>query len=122
MYALHTSPLSFLHISGAVDLGFSGRGGRQASWGVPGFCEEGLVNQAFDYSSFLKDIGSFITYTRHIIKDTKDTSQVYYVNIEIMTRNLHIVLWLKGGGDLGPLNPSLGSATAYTWIKIFIEI
>ena len=39
--------------------------------GVPGFWEEGLVNQAFGYSSFLKGSGSFITHKRRTIKEKK---------------------------------------------------
>ena len=71
--------------------------------GVPGLWEDGLVNQAFGYSSFLKDGGSFITYTVQGAQLKKnDASQVYHVNMEIMGRIPHVVLWLKE-----ELNPEL---------------
>ena len=41
------------------------------SVGVPGFGEDGAVNQAFGYSSFLKEGDSFITYTRCPSKEKK---------------------------------------------------
>ena len=44
-----------------ADLGFCGSGGFARPVGIPGFSEEGVVNQAYGYSSFLKDGGSFIT-------------------------------------------------------------
>ena len=78
-----------------MDLGFCEKGIARPA-GVAGLWKDGMVNHFLGYSSFLKDGGSFIIYIRCTIKEKKDASRIYYANMEIMARNPHIVLWLKG--------------------------
>ena len=99
-----------------------GRGGSKIlrKWGVArpvgvaGIWEEDLVNQAFDYCSFLKCSGSFITYVRRTIKEKRYKSSLLCKHRDYGKESPYCFV---AQGGLNPLNPPLWSATARTFFN-----
>ena len=81
-----------------ADLGFYGRGrGCQPLCGSK-FLRIGVVNQAIGCSRFLMWVVATLSLKWGAQLKKKDAYKVYYVNIETMGRNPHIVYWFKRGG------------------------
>ena len=64
--------------------------------GVPGFWEEGVVNQSFGYSTSLKGSGSFISYIRCIITEIRCKLSLLFKHGDFGKEFLHCFV-VQGG-------------------------